>query len=226
LEINFMEGYMKTKSAILAALFLLTSVASFAAPSPCVPGTLASYIALGSTGCTFEGSVFANFAYLLPPAPVVGVTPDQIMVTPVPGPIIAGFFLGLNFSANWTAGPGELLHAVIDYTVTPPPPVSTISSGTITLYLGTAQISGITGSVNVTQETNVGDLSVYESCTEVCTLKATDQLSFAPIKPLQVTNVLTLNGGSGGVVLKRFAAKYDLCPMCAEPDAKAVSPAQ
>jgi len=207
---------MKTKSIVIA-LFLLTSISLFAVPGPCVQGTLASYIALGTTGCTFEGSVFANFAYPLPPAGTVpSVTPAQILVTPIPGPIIAGFFQGLNFSATWTAGAGELLHAVIAYTVTPPPPAST-SAGTITLNLGQVQISGIIGSVNVTQETNVGNLSVFENCTEVCTFKGTDNLSFAPVRPLQVTNVLTLNGGSNGVVLRRFAAKYDLCPTCVQP---------
>jgi hypothetical protein len=208
---------MKVKRTIAAACFLLTSVPLFASPGPCVQGTLASYIALGATGCTFERSVFANFAYPLPPAPVPGVTAEQVIVTPIPGPIVAGYFLGLNFSANWRAGAGELLHAVISYTVTPPPPVSTNSTGTIKLDLGQVQISGIIGSVNVTQETNVGNLSVFENCTEVCTFKQTDQLSFSPIRPLQVTNVLTLSGGSNGVLLKRFAANYDLCPACVQP---------
>ena len=209
---------MKVKGMIVAVVFLLISLPAMAAPAPCVRGTLASYIALGTTGCTFENSVFANFAYPLPPGATTSVTPQQIIVTPVPGPIIEGFFLGLNFTGNWTAGSGELLHAIISYTVTPPLPVSSASPGTITLDLGQVQISGIIGSVNVTQETNVGNLSVFENCADACTLKSTDTLSFAPVKALTVTNVLTLNGGNGGVLLRKFAANYVLCPMCAQPE--------
>ncbi|MGA8273629.1 MAG: hypothetical protein WB919_18855 [Candidatus Sulfotelmatobacter sp.] len=209
---------MKAKRIIIAAFFLLTPVSLFAAPGLCVKGTLANYIALGSTGCTFEDSVFSNFAYELPPAPAASVSPEQITVTPVPGPIIVGFFLGLNFSANWAAGAGELSDTVIAYTVTPRPPVSTTSPGTITLDLGQIQILGLSGGVTVTQETNPGNLSVFEICTNgACALDGTDQLTFAPVTTLQVTNVLTLNGGSGGVLLQLFAANYNLCSTCAQP---------
>jgi hypothetical protein len=47
---------------IVAGSLLVCGLLS-AAPPTCFTGTLASYIALGAEGCTFDGNVFANFTY-------------------------------------------------------------------------------------------------------------------------------------------------------------------
>ena len=54
---------MSKKYAIaLMALLFLGATAGSATPL-CINGTMASYIALGSGGCTINGALFNNFSY-------------------------------------------------------------------------------------------------------------------------------------------------------------------
>src|SRR5581483_4090693 len=98
---------MKTKLCVLAATLLLIVVPSFGqvASRPCVQGTLATYIALGHIGCSLDGVTFANFAYV---ATTAGISPNQIIVNPVPaGPVIdPPLYRGLNFTAPWRVAAG------------------------------------------------------------------------------------------------------------------------
>ena len=210
---------MKTKLCVLAATLLLMAVPSFGqvASRPCVQGTLASYIALGPVGCSLDGVTFANFAYAS--TSTAGISPNQIIVNPVPsGPVIdPPLFRGLNFTAPWRVASGASEQSVISYTATPFAPVAFPSSGLLTLTLGNSTVSGIIGSATVTETTNVGTLSVFDRCADACSLKKTDQLKFSPITVLHVTNTVALSGGTGGASLSSFAADYNLCPACVEP---------
>jgi len=181
----------------------------------CVAGSLATYIELGAEGCEFNDAVFANFSY----SGAASGTPDQILVIPVPaGPIVVPYSPGLNFSARWQAARGQTAVSVIHYTVTPVLPTATaIQSGRLALQLGQAQIFGIIGSVSVQESTNVGTLAVGENCADVCGIRRSDSLEFSPLKQLQVTDTVTLNGGLNGASLNSFAADYNFCPQCAQP---------
>lgn len=209
---------MKTKLSFMAALVLFLAAPLFGQvfARPCIAGTLASYIALGPAGCTFDGAVYANFAYL---STTGGITANQIFVDPVPpGPIVVPpFHPGLNFSASWRAAAGQAEQSVIGYTVAPSRLVGPLLSGLISLLLGNTNVAGPIGSVAVTEKTNVGTLSVFEKCAEICTVKKTDQLNFRPVQALHVTDTVSLSGGSGGVSLSGFTATYNLCPLCVEP---------
>ncbi len=215
---------MKRNISLAAVFVLLLSLPSYAGSAPsCVKGTLASYIALGAGGCTFNGALYHNFTYAA--LSTVGIPPGQITVTPFPGPVVsAAYFPGLNFSASWSAAAGKSERSVIGYDVTPyPATVGPVSSAVLTLDLGTVKVNGIIGSATVQETVNAGTLSaalqVHEKCEEVCSIKQKDQviIAYNTTTTLQVLVNVTLSGGTNGVSLKLFANDFNFCPECAEP---------
>lgn len=207
---------MKTKAVLVAALALLVSTSTFAqdlTPN-CVKGTLASYIALGAGGCMFNSALYRDFTYAAPVSNTI--TPAEIIVTPASLPISTAPFQGLNFAAPWSAAAGLTQVSIIGYNVVPFPPQDEPAplSAELTLDLGTAKISGIIGSVTVTQQSTSSpasaaspyNLEVDEICEEVCSIRQTDSVAVSPLTTLQTTLTVTLTGGSGGVSLNNFAA--------------------
>jgi hypothetical protein len=81
---------------------------------PCSPGTFQDYIDLGSTGCTIGTSTFFDFRPGLLSTGATEIAPGSIAVTPFGGPSNPGF----DFAVNATAGPGELLEAMLAYSAT------------------------------------------------------------------------------------------------------------
>lgn len=206
------------KRALLAVTVALALVWSGSAsaqsplplPSPCVKGTLASYIALGARGCSIGGTTFASFSYS---SPSTAIRPEQILVVPPsqisPGPRpVPGF----TFQAPWLAKAGQTLTSVIGYTAAPNmwavDSAGPLPAGLLTLNLGAAQVFDIFGSVLVQEETSIGTLSVYQRCTEVCTIKESDQLVYSPIKALKVVDTVTVAGGNGGASLSSFSQTF------------------
>jgi hypothetical protein len=181
-----------------------------AAPPTCVTGTLASYIALGAQGCTLNGDVFANFSYSADASgDAATITADQIIVTPlVIVPAVARF----NFSAPWSVDRDQKQESVIRYTIVPPP--GGAAPFRLQLTLGTPLVGGIIGGVRVTEITNVGHLSAFVRCTEVCQIKANDSLEFDPVSVVLVSDHVSLSGGTGGASLSEFGAAVDRCSLC------------
>jgi hypothetical protein len=199
------------KLSLLAALGCLLACGwASAAPTACVNGTLADYIALGAQGCTFDGDVFANFTYA---AGASGggatITADQILITPH---LIVPLGASLNFSAPWSVDQGQTQDSVIRYTIVPPPGGTTPSG--LKLTLGSALVGGIIGAAAVHELTNVGNLTVFNRCTEVCQEKTNDSLAFDPVSVVLVTHRVRLLGGTGGASLDGFGAVLDRCILC------------
>jgi hypothetical protein len=194
----------------LAAATLFTFGLLTAAPPPCVTGTLASYAALGANGCTFGRTVFANFGYAgtaKEGAPIIRA--DQITVTPI---LIVPETVKFTFSADWNVASGQVQGSMIQYTAALPG--DDTATAELDLTLGPAQVGGIIGNVTVHESTNVGDLSVFERCTEICQSKTSDTRQFQPVRVLLVSDHVSLNGGSGGASLKEFGAALNLCIPC------------
>lgn len=207
---------MKTKIILAAAVALLVSAPTFAQVSirACVKGTLASYIALGAGGCMFNSALYRDFTYAAPVSNTI--TPAEIVVTPAELPLATAPFQGLNFSAPWKAAAGKSQVSIIGYNVVPFPPQAEPAplSTDLTLDLGTVTISGVIGSVSITQQstsspavsaTSTANLEVYESCADACTIRQSDSVTISPVTTLQTTLTITLTGGNGGVSLKNFA---------------------
>lgn len=207
---------MKTKIILAAAIALLVSGPAFAQEnaSACVKGTLASYIALGASGCMFNSALYRNFGYTA--AVSNTITPAEIVVTPTELPLATAPFQGLNFAAPWKAAAGQSQTSIIGYNVVPfppqagPAPVAT----ELTLDLGTTKISGPIGSVIITQRSTTSPpststtaiLEVDEICNDACSIRKTDSVTVSRLTTLQTTLTVTLTGGSGGVALDNFAA--------------------
>ena len=98
-------------------LFLLALVpflwSGHAAAAPCVSGgTLASYVALGSSGCTIGSATFSGFGLLQEPT---AATPFRsILLTPV----VSGQTVGLDFTVAPATLADRLLENLIAYRVT------------------------------------------------------------------------------------------------------------
>jgi hypothetical protein len=208
---------MKTKIILAAAVALLVSAPTFAQVSirACVKGTLASYIALGAGGCMFNSALYRDFTYAAPVSNTI--TPAEIVVTPAELPLATAPFQGLNFSAPWKAAAGKSQVSIIGYNVVPFPPQAEPAplSAELTLDLGTVKISGIIGSVTVTQQStaspaistaSTANLEVYERCDDACSIRQSDTVTISPLTTLQTTLTITLTGGNGGVSLNNFAA--------------------
>ncbi len=107
------------KKILLAAVFAAAAVS--AAPV-CQLGTLADYIALGSTGCMINDKIFANFQSLHTATGGASAATDAtIAVSPIvqAGPAILNPGPGLVFSTgDWTAFAGQTVNTSIRFTVT------------------------------------------------------------------------------------------------------------
>jgi hypothetical protein len=208
---------MKFKTALSVAMFLSLPLFASAATHMCVQGTLASYIALGASGCTVANATFANFS--LAPATTTGIPASKIIVTP-PMPIVPS--PSLAFSAPWQAAAAGSQQSTIKYTVSFSPPLgSSPANGIQKLVLGTAKVSGIIGAAEVDETITEGTLSallsVYEKCDDACTIKSSEQITLLPVTTLQITDAVTITGGNAGASLSGFTVYFDDCSMCAEP---------
>jgi hypothetical protein len=194
----------------IAAGCLLTCGLLSANPPACVSGTLASYMALGAGGCVFGGVTFANFTYA---AKVSGGAPmikaDQITVLPV---LVIPETAQFTFSASWSVANAQSQVSVIRYTAVLP--CGDTAPAELDLTLGPAHVGGIVGNASVQEKTNVGDLSVFDTCTEVCQTKSSDRLQFKPVSVLLITQQVSLTGGTGGASLNQFSAALNRCIPC------------
>ncbi len=101
------------KRACLAVLlYVLFPTSAFAAS--CLPGSLASYIALGDTGCSVGSARFFNFTDQ-PVQP--GATPIADSGTLV-NPVDVAYFPGLRFDVDSDAAAGVFLQRIIGFSVT------------------------------------------------------------------------------------------------------------
>ena len=102
-------------------------------------------------------------------------------------------------------GSGISQQSTISYAVVPFPPAGSTNTGQLTLDLGPSKVNGTVGSVTISENTNVGDLQVYDKCNEVCTIKTTDQVTFTPLQIVNISDDISLSGGTAGASFSLFA---------------------
>ncbi len=215
---------MKVRLLIAAACALLASTvttfqAQVSAGRNCVPGTLASYIALGAGGCMFESTLYRNFTYIAPVSTTI--TPEQILVIPSSIASVTTPYPGLTFYAPWNAGKDLTLTSIIGYNTVafPPNASSEVLAENLTLDLGAASIGGIIGSAEVTETVTPADttlseqLQVFEICADACRLQKTDTASLVGLQSLTFALNVTLDGGTGGASLNSFTANESYGPL-------------
>lgn len=194
---------------LTVACFLVCGLLS-AAPPTCSTGTLASYIALGAEGCTFDGNVFANFTYSAKSTGGAAIVrADQITAVPA---FLAPETTRFTFSAPWAVATEQSQDSAIGYTVVLP--CGDTRTAQLGLLLGSTQIKNIFGGVTVEESTNLGKLNVFTRCTEVCQTKTSDSLNFSPVTVLLINEHVNITGGNGGASLDEFTAQLNLCYLC------------
>ncbi|MCZ2078429.1 MAG: hypothetical protein HUU41_16495 [Bryobacteraceae bacterium] len=83
------------------------------APVVCSPGSLDSYIGLGTDGCTIGDATLSRFASLPPPDGASEIAPGAIFVTP----LLDGARFALRFGLGATAAAGDILQSLISFQV-------------------------------------------------------------------------------------------------------------
>ena len=101
------------KRTCFAVAVWLLPAAAFA--TPCIPGSLASYVALGAAGCNIGTAQFSDFRDL-PLQGGAAALPDSATLV---NPVDAGH-PGFRFDVNGQAGADMLLERVIGYSLSGP----------------------------------------------------------------------------------------------------------
>jgi hypothetical protein len=201
------------KLLLLAVSAVLLGIPGWAAP--CAPGTLASYMALGSAGCELGNLQVTNFKYHAKAAGgAAEITADQVMVTPLLAP--TGTY-GLQFAAPWTVEAGQREGSNVIYHVVSQNP--SIKVEQIRLD-GAGFQAGPEGSVEVNETlatpVSTRDLQVYLKCTDTCRSQTSDQLAIASTAAaLTVGDQVTLHSKQGTASMTGFTDWFVVCAACA-----------
>jgi hypothetical protein len=188
---------MNSRSVLLAITALsLIGIAS-AAPL-CTTGSLASYISLGSGGCTIGADTFASFTIITQgTAGATPIDPSTVTVTESGGTTDPS----LTFSTTLTANAGQLLEALFNYTVTG----ASFTSDTLNLSLGSETVDGaVTDIQNYCFGGNFGPDGVTGCAGTNGTLlgldgiQNTDSTTIPGVSTLGITDDFTLDGGPAG----------------------------
>ena len=190
-----------------AALF---SVAQLCSASTCTSGTLASYLSLGSSGCTIGGETLYNFSILSGQTGATELSAASISITPSGGV----YTPALTFTTSQTASTNALLESFFTYDLKG----ASLVSSAITLS-GSSE----TGDGGVTEIENFCAGGTFDStgvggCTgtagSLLTLDGAqnaDSSVLGPVRFLNVTDDFTLSGGTigsaaGGTFTNSFGA--------------------
>ncbi len=117
----------------------LTCAAALATASPCSTGTLTSWVALGSGGCTVGSLTFSDFAVEAFPGPTaLQIAPDSVSLAPVAGGFSLGTLVALPADSN------ELLGLRVLFNVASPGLTGgTVALGSSATANGDGAISGL-----------------------------------------------------------------------------------
>jgi hypothetical protein len=199
------------RSLLLASL--IAAIASARSAGSCGTALLASYIALGSGGCTIRSDTLFNFQALGGTAGMVPILPASVIMSPLGG----AFNPGISVAANVTSPAGIVMEALFTYRISG----SAFIADSITLANSSETgdgavtdtqnfcVGGIFGSDGVT-----GCTGIAGSLVALGGVQNTNSTSLGPASLLSVTADFTIDGGiagsaSGGTIVDQFAASPD-----------------
>jgi len=195
------------RTLLLVALLLVMRSTGWA--SNCTVGTLSSYLALGTAGCTIDNKTFTHFGYS--GAGTFPIPASEITVTPCPSSLCSSTGVlpgeeGFVFNAAWQVGPGQTLDSLIAYTVT---------SGTdiVDVFLAAAGMSAGGGGLASVAET----LSNGESLTVSTLGPSSASVTFPGVTSLTVLKDIALTGGAGAARISDVANGFSQTAKTPEP---------
>lgn len=180
---------------------LFTLVAAFAAIAPagwaasiCAPGTLATYVALGSSGCNIGTDTFSNFQMLSGITGALAIAPANISLTP------SGDSATPLLTFNTTAQTSAILEAIFTYRLSG----ASFTGSTIALSNTSASGGGVVTHIQNLCGAGTFGIDGVSNCTGttfgplVAVSSGSDQTTFAGVPFLNITDDFTLDGASGG----------------------------
>jgi hypothetical protein len=202
------------KFIVVAAALTLTSLSLPAAP--CAPGTLDSYIALGSEGCLLGSVVVSNFAYHAKSAGgAMTITASDVSVTPLLAPTAVTSTVGLQFAAPWSVVSQQGQRSVITYKV---------SSASVSQLVQQVRLDGegFTGgqftaaivSESVATPAAAYSLKVYMQCTEVCRSNTSASTVITSSPSLVIDDNVSLHSTMGSTSITGFTDWFVVCLAC------------
>lgn len=190
--------------------FLVFLLAPICSAAPCVSGSLATYVSLGSTGCTVSNNTFSDFVIRSPIAGATALLPSSITISPTGGTSDPG----LDTAVVAAASAGNLLQVFFSYKLSG----SIYTNALIGLSNSTSTgDGGVTGITDFCADGTFGPSGV-SGCSgtagNLVTLAGSqnaDSGSFSAVSFLAITDDLTLDGGisgtaTGGRLSNRFSA--------------------
>ncbi len=198
---------MKQILVMGAALFALAQLSS---ATTCTSGTLASYLALGSAGCTIGGDTFSSFQTLSGQTGATAIGAGSVLITPG-GTSTAP---ELTFTTTSTAAANALFESIFDYKISG---ISFTGSALSLRNSSETVDGGVTDLENFCAGGSFGADGV-SGCTgtagSLLTLDGiqnSDISSLGPISLVSVTDDFTVSGGtagtaSGGIFTNSFTA--------------------
>lgn len=201
----------------LSVVLLVFSALTFATPQPCVSGSLADYMALGSTGCSIGDKIFYNFDFNLfkiadtvtpPTAAGVSIKPDT-----------AGATMTLDFTGTpFAALQGGFADFGIWYTVKTDKGQNTIIAGQLTA----AGSAGGTGFAAITENVCVGQDFYSVGCPgpggmgvliDKDTAGGIDNVVFNPlVNKVAVYKDIIVSAGTGFVAFSQMTQSWTQVP--------------
>jgi len=192
------------------ALLRMTGVAA-----PCMNGSLASYAALGSTGCLLGTLTVSNFAYQANSSGgAPEITADEVAVTPLLAPV--GTF-ALQFGASWGVLPGQGQVSRVTYNVLAPGLGGQIQQVRLD---GNGFVGGMFSSATVNEAISTQvlayDQAVFLDCREVCHSKTSDMRNINALGIVAVSDKVILESKMGSTALTGFVDWFVVCAPCAQ----------
>ncbi len=199
-------------------LLALTAVAAsqLGVAASCGSGSLAAYVALGSTGCTIGGDTLSHFTILTGFSGGTPIAPGSVTLTPMG----STFAPGLTISTSQSASAGVPLEAIFTYDISGLPynSIATMLSGSAATVDG-----GVTGIVNFCEGgmfgpdgvdgclSANGSLLTLDLAPDLDFMQNMDSATFSKVSSLAVTDDLTFDPGlsgtaSGGTLTNSFTA--------------------
>jgi hypothetical protein len=173
----------------LVLLLLFACVSLVVQAAPCVSGaTLASYIALGAGGCTFDSLLFNNFGYTSTDSGG-GLSPDASGVKV--DTVVSGPEAGLEFVGSWLAGTGQTSDGNIAYTVT----CQSCKIEDLALLMDGIGLG--TGIASVAETSTSPSIALGTTSSSGFT-QLSDSKNITPIDTLNLLKDIGASGGTGG----------------------------
>ena len=209
------------KLALIFGFCVFFCPAAWSTTQPCAVGTLASYEALGSGGCTIGTDLLSSFANVGGTFGATELDPTAVSVSPTGGSSDPE----LIFSVNQTATAPQLLETIFTYVISD----SVFLQSTIGLANSSETVDGaVTDIQNLCAGGAFGPDGV-DGCTgnalSLLTLDGiqnTDNTSLGAVNSVAVTDDFTLDGGtagtaSGGKFTDTFTAQTSVVTSTPEP---------